>query len=54
MYNIADINNIDDLYKCIEKIIRCAKKLGKIVVATGDCHYCDPEEKQYRTIYKIS
>ena len=45
-----DINNIDDLYKCIEKIIRCAKKLGKLVVATGDVHNLNREDRLYREI----
>jgi len=45
-----DINNIDDLYKCIEKIIRCAKKLGKLVVATGDVHNINREDRLYREI----
>ena len=45
-----DINNIDDLYKCLEKIIRCAKKLGKLVVATGDVHNINREDRLYREI----
>lgn len=31
-------------------IITCAKKLGKIVVATSDCHYLRPNMKHYRDI----
>lgn len=45
-----DINNIDHLYKCLRKIIRCAKKAGKIVVATGDVHNINKEDRLYREI----
>lgn len=45
-----DINNIDHLYTCLRKIIRCAKKLGKIVVATGDVHNISKEDRLYREI----
>ena len=34
----------------IIKIINVAKKLGKTVVATSDCHYLRPDYKQYRDI----
>ena len=34
----------------ILKIIRIAKKLNKIVVATSDCHYARPRLKKYRDI----
>ncbi len=32
----------------IKKIIKAADELGKIVVATGDVHHLDPEDKKYR------
>lgn len=38
------------VYKIIKKIIETAKKLGKIVVATSDCHYLRPRLKKYRDI----
>ncbi|MDE5867881.1 MAG: PolC-type DNA polymerase III [Anaeroplasmataceae bacterium] len=34
----------------ILKIIETAKKLGKMVVATSDCHYARPNLKKYRDI----
>ena len=34
----------------IVKIINTAKSLGKVVVATSDCHYLRPDSKQYRDI----
>lgn len=45
-----DINNIDHLYKCLRKIIHCAKKAGKIIVATGDVHNINKEDRLYREI----
>ena len=45
-----DINNMDHLYYCIEKIIRCAKKAGKLIVATGDVHNINKEDRLYREI----
>ena len=45
-----DINNIDHLYKAIEKIINCAKKAGKIIVATGDVHNINRDDLVYREI----
>ena len=35
----------------IEKIIKAADELDKIVVATGDVHYLNKEDKFYRDIY---
>ena len=35
----------------IKKILKAAKEAGKMVVATGDVHYLNPEDKKYRDIY---
>lgn len=35
----------------IKTIIKAAKEKGKIVVATGDVHYLNPEDQKYRDIY---
>ncbi len=45
-----DINNIDHLYKCLKKIISCAKRIGKLIVATGDVHNINKEDRLYREI----
>ncbi len=45
------VPNKERLILVFQRIIKTAKALGKIVVATGDVHYCDPEEKIYRDIY---
>lgn len=43
-----DEAKLDDILK---RIVATADKLGKKVVATGDCHYVNPEEKITRDIY---
>ena len=45
-----DINNIEHLHKCLKKIIDCAKKAGKLIVATGDVHNINKEDRLYREI----
>ncbi|MGM9834665.1 MAG: PolC-type DNA polymerase III [Bacilli bacterium] len=45
-----DINNLDGIYKCIKRIINCAKKAGKLIVATGDVHNINKEDRLYREI----
>ncbi len=45
-----DINSMEHLHKCLRKIIDCAKKAGKIIVATGDVHNINPEDRLYREI----
>lgn len=39
-----------DIEDTIKRIISCANKLNKIVVATSDCHYLRPKLKKYRDI----
>ena len=45
-----DINNMEHLEFAIKKIIRCAKEIGKLVVATGDVHNISKEDRIYREI----
>ena len=45
------VESKDRLREIIENIVRAAKECNKIVVATGDCHYCNPNQKEFRTIY---
>lgn len=40
--------------KIIKDIIKAAKDIGKLVVATGDCHYLDPENKINRDVYIVA
>ena len=46
----GEVSSKSDLYLIINKIIRCADKIGKMVVATGDVHTLDPEDNIYREI----
>ena len=43
--------NNDDIKKIILKIIKAADEKNKIVCATGDVHYINPEEKIFREVY---
>ncbi len=48
------INSEDDLIKINKKIIALADKLGKPVVATGDVHFLDEKDAQFRSIIMAS
>ncbi len=43
-----DVDNDKDIKEGINKIIRCTKKAGKIIVATGDVHHISRDDKLYR------
>ncbi|MBQ8871507.1 MAG: PolC-type DNA polymerase III [Bacilli bacterium] len=45
-----DINSDKDVKMCINKIIKCTKEAGKIIVATGDVHHISRDDKLYREI----
>ena len=45
-----DINNYDEVKYAIEKIVKCAKNIGKLIVATSDAHTINKEDKIYREI----
>lgn len=44
------INNLDHLKNCLQKIIRCAKKADKLIIATGDVHNINESDRLYREI----
>src|SRR5699024_5129060 len=46
----GDFPSMNDLKNNIAKIIRVAKESSKIVVATGDVHHLDSDDKIYREI----
>ncbi|MBQ3021149.1 MAG: PolC-type DNA polymerase III [Bacilli bacterium] len=46
----SDFLNEAELESSIRKIINCTKEQGKIIVATGDVHYLNKEDKIYREI----
>jgi DNA polymerase III subunit alpha, Gram-positive type len=50
LINIGDLDQ-ERLLSMLKNIIRAADELHKPVVATGDCHYVNPEDKTCRDIY---
>lgn len=46
----GEVTSKADIYNIVNKIIRSADKVGKMVVATGDVHTLDPEDNIYREI----
>lgn len=50
LINSGDIANVDQLKKYLLDIINEATKQNKMICATGDCHYLNPEDKIYRDI----
>lgn len=46
----SSIRSVRDLQDIILKIVELGKKLSKPVVATGDVHMLDPEDKIYRSV----
>lgn len=47
----GSISDVGRLKEIISTIVRVGKECNKIVVASGDVHYCDPVQKQLRDIY---
>jgi len=45
-----DINTKEEVIFALNKIINCARELGKLVVATSDAHTLNKEDKIYREI----
>lgn len=46
----SDFSGEAELDSTLRKIIECTKEQGKIIVATGDVHYLNKEDKIYREI----
>ena len=51
LLNMGEIRNEDALKDILNNIIAAAKLAGRPVVATGDCHYVNPEDKIVRDVY---
>jgi len=50
LIQMNDFGNKAELIEHIKKIIRVTKESGKIIVATGDVHQINPEDRIYREI----
>ena len=51
LINRGLIPNIETVKTYLNDIVECASSIGKMVVATGDVHYANPEDKISRDIY---
>lgn len=50
----GELNDFDEVKKILKDLIMTAKEAGKIVCATGDCHYVEPKDKIFRDVYIAS
>ena len=50
LIDLSDFKSMDEVKDNIEKIIKVAKDKNKLVVATGDVHHLDRDDKIYREI----
>lgn len=50
LVNSGELNSNESLLTNLKDIIEESEKQNKIICATGDVHYCNPEEKIYRDI----
>lgn len=51
LVNSGQLENEDKVKQIIKDIVDASDKLGKICVATGDCHYLSQEDKIFRDVY---
>lgn len=51
LINNGNVKDLDTIKKYIKDIIEAAEELGKIIVATGDVHYLNPEDKPFRDVF---
>ncbi len=51
LLNMGEIRSREQLIEILKHIIEAAKVAGKPVVATGDVHYVNPEDKILRDVY---
>lgn len=47
---IPAVNSVEDIKEFNRKIVRLGEEHNKLVVATCDCHFIDPEDSVYRKI----
>ncbi len=50
LIQMSDFGNKEEVLEHIEKVVRVTKEAGKIIVATGDVHHLNAEDKIYREI----
>ncbi len=47
----GNIDTKEELIRILRRIVDCAKSMNKLIVATGDVHYLDHEDKIYRDVF---
>ncbi|MFI3283822.1 MAG: PolC-type DNA polymerase III [Erysipelotrichaceae bacterium] len=45
------ITSVERLKVILKRLIKCAQELNLLLIATGDVHYVNPQDKFYRDIY---
>ena len=45
------VRDKERLQEVVVNLIEAAKEMGKLIVATGDVHYINPEDKMFRDVY---
>jgi len=51
LVNDGQISSQELVIKILKDMISAARDIGKMVVATSDCHYVEPEDKIYRDVF---
>ncbi|MDH6603201.1 DNA polymerase-3 subunit alpha (Gram-positive type) [Bacilli bacterium PM5-9] len=51
LVDLEEFKSIDEVNDLTKYIIECANEANKIVVASGDAHYVDEKQKEYREVY---
>ncbi|MCR5490934.1 MAG: PolC-type DNA polymerase III, partial [Bacilli bacterium] len=51
LINMGRVSSKERLFEILRDIVAAAEIAGKPIVATGDCHYVNPEDKILRDVY---
>lgn len=51
LVNMGQISSQEQVLRILKDIYLASKKVNKLCVATGDCHYLSKEDKIYRDVY---
>ena len=51
LVNEGQVASMDKVKQYVIDIVNASKKLNKLICATGDVHYLNPEDKIYRDVY---
>jgi len=51
LVNVGAVDNCKQLETIVQDIVEAAQEVGKMVVATGDAHYVNPDDKIYRDVF---